>query len=239
MVVQLLLTLGLMLLERLGFFERSAQEGNLSLAYRAHRTWVTGALLLLLVAGATAGLGPRRAAPPEPGRVTGNRMNDAAGPQRGSLPMEEQLRDAGAAIAAAAAAARAGSAPQAALLLLLLLALVALLLIWAFSRSRAARWLLAVVSVLLSRLLALWRRLLAKLRHLVQARREHIQPATPVPPWLRDPLFNIFEHADLLAVLSPREILIRTYHLLLNYGDMLGFGRRPGETPLEFRALSP
>ncbi len=37
-----------------------------------------------------------------------------------------------------------------------------------------------------------------------------------------------------MASLSPREVLIRTYHLLLNYGEMLGFGRRPGETPLEF-----
>ncbi len=75
-VVQLLLTLGLMLLERLGFFERSAQEGNLSLAYRAHRTWVAGALLLLLVAITVAGLGPRRSAPSQPGRVAGNRMRD-------------------------------------------------------------------------------------------------------------------------------------------------------------------
>ena len=57
----------------------------------------------------------------------------------------------------------------------------------------------------------------------------------PEPVWARDPLYDIFEHPEVLALLSPRQVLIRTYHLLLNVADMVGRGRRRAETPLEYQ----
>ena len=51
---------------------------------------------------------------------------------------------------------------------------------------------------------------------------------------ISDPLFDVFEDAEALSRLSAREIAIHTYHLMLNFAEMLGHGRRSGQTPFEY-----
>lgn len=234
MAVQLVLTLGVMVLERLGFFERSAREGNLAFTASAHRTWIAGAVVVALVASALAVMGPRREPTPKGESRPGNISTEGAGGESGSFPMEQQLRDAGAAVSVAAAGMRSAPRSVAVLWLLLLLLLVALIVVWGFQRSRAARWLLWAVSAVLTWVMRQWQRLRAALARL---RRVHLldkQERTEEAPWVRDPLVDIFEHPELLETLSAREVLIRTYHLLLNYGEMLGLGRGREQTPLEY-----
>jgi hypothetical protein len=120
------------------------------------------------------------------------------------------------------------------LLLLLVLLILALILIWGFAQTRAAQWLLAMAAGALSRLVRAWQYLWAWARRRWARPGEPGATAAPGAGEVADPLFDIFEHPEAFARLTPREVLIRTYHLLLNFAEMLGHGRRPGETPFEY-----
>jgi hypothetical protein len=230
-----LLTLGAMLLERLGSFERSAREGNLSLAPRAHLRWAAIALGLLLVVGVMAALGPSHAADPGSTSRTGTaRTLEPASPPPPS-PLQSQLSQAAQAMSQMSQMMREMPPPALPLLLLLLLLLLAAVLLWVFHRSRAARWLLWALAWLMARLAAAWRRLTGFLRKAAAVSAKDGATILPEPVWARDPLYDIFEHPDVLALLSPRQVLIRTYHLLLNVADMVGRGRRRAQTPLEYQ----
>jgi len=69
---------------------------------------------------------------------------------------------------------------------------------------------------------------MARLRRRPKAEVEQGE-ATP-----QDPLADVFEDAEGLSGLSPREVVIRTYHLLLNFAEMLGHGRPAGQTAFEY-----
>ncbi len=236
------LGLALMFVERIGFIERSAREGNLVMPARCHRRWIAAALATLALAAALAAAAPWKPRPERPDQARpGDRMVERA-PQpigRGQSPEEEAdgamdpLRQ----IAVGVAGIPRGTL---ALLLLLLLLLIALVLIWGFRRSRGTRWLLRAVAALIG--LAAWagRRVLSLLRRLVWGPpRESAGEALSQLEAKVDPLFDVFDDPDALAALTPREVVIRTYHLALNVAEMLGVGRRLGQTPFEYaRALA-
>jgi len=192
-------------------------------------------LLTLLLAGLFAGLGPYRPADPAATERTGSAVakQPFSPPPSVSQP-EQQLAAAAAAAAESLAALRALHPAALPLLLLLLLLLLAMVLVWLFQRSRAATWLLWAVGWLISRAVAAWRRLLAVFQRSLAPAKLPVLEALPPPAWVKDPLFDIFEHPDVLAGLTPRDVVIRTYHLLLNFAEMLGRGRRHSETPLEY-----
>ena len=230
-----LLALGAMLLERLSFFTRSAREGNLSLPHRALQRWVSAALLTFLLAGLFSGLGPFRPANPAATERTGRAVAEQPFSPPPSISQPEQQLAAAAAAAADLASSLRNLPPSALpLLLLVLLLLLAVVLVWLFQRSRAATWLLWAVGWLISRAIAAWHRLLAIFQRSLAPAKLPVLEAPPPPAWVKDPLFDVFEHPDVLAGLTPREIVIRTYHLLLSFGEMLGRGRRHSETPLEY-----
>jgi hypothetical protein len=80
-----------------------------------------------------------------------------------------------------------------------------------------------------------WRRLIAALARLLAGKPKPEDAAAALrPEAMPDPLFDLFDYPELARGLAPREVLIRTYHLLLNYAEMLGHGRRTGQTPFEY-----
>ena len=233
----------LMFSERLHFFTRSARDGNLLMAPQADLRWATAALLALFLAALVAALPPWR---PPLSRVSEARVGSAVDRTASTLESAgaraEQLVQQ--AVYSAGQALGALGAPSGGLLLLwllLLLLFAASVLVWVFSRTRAAHCILAAVAWALHQLLRAWRQLLAAVRRIVPRRSSAVgegEPAqeTDTPA---DPLFDVFEDPDTLARLSAREIAIRAYHLVLNFAEMLGHGRRPGQTPFEFaRALT-
>jgi len=229
-----LLALGLMFVERMGFLERSAREGNLSMPKGSFRKWIlAGALLLGLAAAAAALLPALHAREQVEGRRVGTEGAPTEAPAaRAAGALQEMLQRLGAGLSSAASALARAPRGILALWLLLLLLLLLLVAVWAFRRSRLARWLLAAVAWACAKIARAWARLAAAVRR-------WLAPASPTSPTAHqvpadDPLFDIFEHPELVGRISPREAVIRTYHLLLNYAEMLGHGRGAGETPLEY-----
>ena len=226
-----LLSFGLMFVERLSFFERSAREGNLLMPVGSFSRWIGAAVLLLLVAGLLALIGPRRTAEDvKRARTAGG----VAVPSAAALGGQQE-GNAGAASASQSSASAARSRRQLMISLLLLLLLLALLvLIWFFSRSRAARWLLSVATAALTWLAARWRRFVARIRTWLRPDSEEQTVPQATSGDIEDPLRDPFEDPQLLRSLSARELLIRTYHLFLNFAEMLGYGRLAGQTPFEY-----
>jgi hypothetical protein len=222
------LVLLLMMIERLASFERASREGNLLLAPGAYRAHIGAAVAALALLGIIATALPLRVmkAEREAGRL-GNVQTEALGSGAGST---------GASAAAVAGAAMQSLAEALAtrpryflpLLLFLLLLLLMLILLWGFRKSRAARWLVRMAARVLAGLLFVWQRLKALF----------VRPARPsvaaAPAQPEDPLLDLFEQPESLAGLTARDIVIRAYHLLLNFAEMLGQGRRTGQTPFEY-----
>ncbi len=235
-----LFTLAFMFVERLAFFERSAREGNLLLAAGSYRKWLAAALVSLALVGALAAVVPvKHAREREADARAGTALADTRdiwSPEQALTQPLDPFRGTLGRVSAALGALPRGIFP---LLLLLLLLLLALVLIWGFRRSRAAQWLLRSVAWLMSMAARAWNRFrswLGRLRGGL-ADRQATEPEAAPPA---DPLFDPFEHPEALAGLTAREIVIYTYHLLLNLADMLGHGRRRGQTPFEYaNALTP
>jgi len=230
-------TFALMFAERMSFFERAAREGNLFMPDRCYRKWIGAGLILLLLAAGVAAALPLE---PHPEQTEAGRAGSAAtdrptAPQPQRPGLGEAVGQAVAVVRQAAAAALAMPPLLLALWLLLLLLLLALVLVWGFRRSRATRWLLRMLGWAVSLAARAWRGLVAAIKRLFPQRgtatsaaaaRNGEEPA--------DPLFDPFEDPETLAGLSPRELVIRTYHLVLSFAEMLGHGRRVGETPFEY-----
>ena len=237
-VALLFFCFALMFAERLRFFGRSARDGNLLLALRAREKWIAAGLLVLLAAALVAAAFPWNPPPPEPSQnPPGSKVDTAPAPPGAVETLAQDLDQraqslAGSAVAAFAAAPRVFTL----LWLLLFLLVVAAVLVWVFSRTRAARWVLAVVMTFLEWCLHRWSRLVAWFARLfARGGRAGVAEAAQEEPWLAsDPLFDVFEDSEALSRLSAREIAIHTYHLLLNFAEMLGHGRRPGQTPFEY-----
>jgi len=231
------LSFGLMFVERMSFFERSAREGNLVMPAGSHRRWIAAGLLFLLASAAIAAAVPLRPSPESP--EAGDASSAAAHPSPPALPREEPLssasRQAAAGVQRVAAAALALPRAMLALWLLLFLLLAALILVWGFRRGRAARWLLWVLGAVLALAARAWRGFVTAVRRLMGPRKATVAvPEGRAAGTPEDPLSNPFEDPDVLADLSPRELVIRTYHLLLDFAEMLGSGRRRGQTPFEY-----
>jgi hypothetical protein len=227
-------TLSLMFVERLGFLERSAREGNLLMVAGSYRKWLAAALIFLIVLGGMAAIAPVRHARE---RESDSRGGTAA--IETPSPPATVTSSAPAAVAAAVSAAAAGvrSAPRSALplLLLLLLILLALALIWGFRKSRAAQKLLRAAAWLLALCVRAWNRLRA---WFLRLRTEPGVAASAAGDPV-DPLVDPFESIEDLEGLTAREIVVRTYHRVLDFAEMLGQGRRRGQTPFEYaRALA-
>ena len=238
------LCLAFMFVERLAFFERAGREGNLLMAPDSYRSWLSVALAVLLLAAAVATALPRKHAKEESeASHIGSAAAASAAQSAGEKLTEAAESLAGAARAGGAGLQSAAAGFNSALLALLLLLLLSLILLRAFRRSRAlltaggqaARWLMRVTMALLAFAARLWRRM----RDLLDRRQASCPTSKRVtPPQDIDPLQDIFAQPDALAGLSAREIAIRTYHLLLSFAEMLGHGRRDGQTPFEYaRAL--
>ena len=235
-----LLTLALMFLERMTSFERAAREGNLLMPMGSYRRWVGAGIAVLAAAALLAAAAPWK---PAPEQVDTQESDTAVteAPPAFSLPTAG-ARDAAARAAgglrALVAAARAIPRGVLALWLLLLLVLLALIIIWGFQRSRAARWLLVATGWMIAVAARVWQRVRAVLAWLFTAPEAKPEEApSPEDERRADPLFDPFEDPELLAGLSPREVILRTYHLLLNFAEMLGHGRRHGQTPFEYASL--
>jgi len=226
------LSFALMFVERLNFFERSAREGNLVMPAGSFSQWIAAALLVLLLAGGIALIGPRRTTE----QVKRARLAGSVGLPRTAMAVGRQEGRRGSSPANQSSPSGGRSRRLMVSLLLLLMLLVLLILMWFFSRSRAARWLLAVVTAALTRLINAWRRFIATLRKWLRPDAEKLVPqiAESESP---DPLLDPFENPELLQTLSARELLIRTYHLFLSFAEMLGYGRRTGQTPFEYARL--
>jgi len=227
------LSLALMFVERMSFIARSARDGNLVMPRGCYRKWITAGLLLLAVAAALAAAAPWKPRSEVAGGKTGSASVEAPAP----TPLSATgLRETAAAALGALRASIAAVHPLVlALWLLVLILLIAFVLLWGFRRSGAARWLLLLMGWGLSLAARAWRRLLTLLRRLLSSLGPRPAAGTRI---LReepaDPFFDPFEHPEMLAALSPREVVIRTYHLLLNFADMLGKGRSTGQTPFEY-----
>jgi len=234
LVALLLCALGLMFTERVGLLERSAREGNLLMPSGAFWRWVSAGLAVVLLAGLLALAMPWRPAPAGPGTSwPGNvaRLSPSASEEPGLSPPPGGVAPS---ISEALAAMGAVRRRTLGLLLLLLLLVAALIVMWGFSRTRFVQWLLGAVAALLARLMRAWQRLRAWLGRWFARPAEQTALAPTQVQEGPDPLFDIFEHPEILGRLSPREVLIRAYHLLLSFAEMMGHGRRPGETPFEY-----
>ena len=229
------LALALMFVERVSFLERSARVGNLLMPTRCYPKWVTAGLLVVVLAAALAAAAPWK--PPPEGSMTNAGSDAVEGPAGAAPALARLLETAGSILGGLRESVTAVLRAQPALLVLwLLLALLAAAaLVWAFRRSRAVRWLARATAGVLSLLAGAWRKLLHLLRRLFRAREsQRAAKLRPSGQGLTDPLFDVFEHPEVLAALSPREVVIRTYHLLLNFAEMLGHGRHTGQTPFEY-----
>lgn len=230
-------TFALMFAERLSFFERTAREGNLFLPAGCYRKWVGAGLVLLLLAAVVAAAIPLERHPQQTdeGRLGSVASETPAAPEPRGSGLGEAAGQAAAVVRQAAAAALALPPLLLALWLLLLLLLLALVLVWGFRRSRATRWLLRALGWAASLAGRVWRGLLAAIKRLFPQRGEGPSAAAALAGEASaDPLFDPFEDPETLAGLSPRELVIRTYHLVLSFAEMMGHGRRLGATPFEY-----
>ena len=231
-----LLTFTLMFIERLVFFERSAREGNLSMVPGAYRWWIAGALGTLLLLGMLSVLLPWKSAQERLGTGPTGSRDIPFGASGRPAPLDDLFDSISSAGTGAAGAI--GSLPRSALplLFLLLLLLLLLVLIWGFRRSRATRWILRTVGrffallALVSRWLRAWVRSLLPSRH-----RDQLAPASDEES--ADPLANPFEDPHLLAGMAARQLIIHVFHLLLDFAEMVGHGRRHNQTPFEYAAV--
>ncbi len=228
-----LLCLAFMFVERLAFFERASREGNLLMAPGSYRGWLGAATLVALISAALASMVPWTRAkeaqePSRAGSAPAASAMQSAGQRLGESAerLSQAARDAA---SQAAAGASATSAALSALALLLLLLLLALALVWAAKRMGLIRWLTDSAKALAALMVRVWRRFVGIMG---SAPASASAPGQAGPS--ADPLLDIFAQPDLLAGLSAREIVIRTYHLLLNSADMLGHGRRRSQTPFEY-----
>ncbi len=228
-----LLALGLMFVERMGSFERSAREGNLEMPAGSFGRWIAAAALILLIAGLLGAVGPRRTAQEvERDRLAGNAGIET--PQAIGRSIESAA-SAVSSVTKDAFASASGDRRQLTISLLLLLLLLLLISIYVLTRTRAGRWLMAVIGAALARIAKAWRRFAAAVKRLFSRKPKPEEEAAAFrPEAMPDPLFDVFDYPELAGGLSPRELLIRTYHLLLNYAEMLGHGRRTGQTPFEY-----
>ncbi len=228
------LALAFMFVERLAFLERAAREGNLLLVAGSYRKWFASALLTFILIGGLAAIAPLYQTK---ARREAERAGSVASQTPAAAALSRGFNRAADAASAAASQAAAGlssmSQGRLPLLLLLLLLLLAALLIYLLRRTRAVRRLLLAAKRFSSFLARIWNRLRAWFERF--KRPTQTTPATsPV-----DPLLNPFEDPRTLEGLSAREVIIHTYHLLLNFAEMLGQGRRLGQTPFEYaRALA-
>jgi hypothetical protein len=235
-----LLTLALMFLERMTTFERAAREGNLLMPMGSYRRWVGAGVAILAAAALLAAVSPwkpmrERADSSETSAAVTEAPPAFSLPAAGAREAASRGMDAARAFAAAALAVPRGIL---ALWLLLLLLLLALIIIWGFRRSRAAKWLLRAAGWLVSAATRVWRRLRVLLAGLFIGRKAKVE-AAPSPEEERraNPLFDLFGDPEFLAGMSAREVIVRTYHLALNFAEMLGHGRRRGDTPFEYASL--
>lgn len=228
-----LLALGLMFVERMGSFERSAREGNLEMPAGSFGRWIAAAAAMLLIASLLGAVGPRRTAQEvERDRPAGSAWVEAP---TGIGRSVESAASAVSSVAKDAFATASGDRRQLMISLLLLLLLLLLISIYVLSRTRAGRWLMAAIGAALARVAKAWHRLAAVVKRLFSRRPKPEEAAAAFrPETMPDPLFDVFDYPELAGGLSPRELLIRTYHLLLNYAEMLGHGRRTGQTPFEY-----
>ena len=227
----------LMFVERISFFEHTARHGNLVMAAGCYRTWIRNGIALLVLASILAAVLPWRPSPQrsDTARVGSPTVETPPLPAPRPSGLRESLHQAAAAVKQVAAAARAAPRAILSLWLLLLLLLLALVLVWGFRRSRAAEQLVWLLRWLLSAAARIWQRLIAALARFLPSRLlEPGEKPAAVREEPADPLFDFFQDAEALAALSPREVVIRTYHLLLNFAEMLGHGRHLGQTPLEY-----
>jgi hypothetical protein len=232
-----LVSFTLMFVERMSFFEHSARHGNLVMAAGCYRTWIGNGLALLVLAAILAAALPWRPSPKrnDTARVGSATLETPALPAPRTSGLRDAVDQAAAVVKQVGTAALAAPRAVLALWLLLLLLLLALVLVWGFRRSRASKRLVWLLRWMLSAAARVWRRFIAALAHFLPA-----PGSAPVekPAAAReepaDPLFDFFEDTEALAALSPREVVIRTYHLLLNFAEMLGHGRRLGQTPFEY-----
>jgi hypothetical protein len=230
-------TFALMFAERLSFFERAAREGNLLMPAGCYRKWIGAGLVLLLLAAAVAAVIPLERHPEQTddGRMGTAAADTPAAPEPQGAGLGEAVGQAVAVAREAAAVALALPPLLLALWLLLLLLLLALVLVWGFRRSRATRWLLRVLGWAASLAGRVWRGLLAAIKRLFPQRGEGPSAAAALAGEVfDDPLFDPFDDPETLAGLSPRELVIRTYHLVLVFAEMMGHGRSLGATPFEY-----
>jgi hypothetical protein len=234
-----LLALAFMFLERLAFLERSAREGNLLLVSGSYRQWIVTALLALLLSGALAAIVPLwRAREQADAARAGTAAVDAPAEPSAGLDLERAVEPARSAATQLVAALSGLPGALFPLLLLLLLLLLAVILLWGFRRSRVARWLVYAAGRLLALAARLWERAASWLSAIFGISRRAAQ-SSDEPGGPRDLLADHFDDPELLAGLTARQVVIRTYHLLLSFAEMLGHGRRRGQTPFEYlRVLS-
>ncbi len=228
------LALAFMFVERLAFLERAARESNLLLVAGSYRKWFTTALLTFILIGGLAAIAPIYQTK---ARREAERAGSAASQTPAAAALSRGYNRAADAASAAASQVAAGfsslSRGQLSFLLLLLLLLLIALLLYLMRRTRAVRRLALAIKRFGAFLARIWNRLRAWLERF--QRPAQTTPAAPIV----DPLLNPFDDPRLLEGLSAREVIIYTYHLLLNFAEMLGQGRRQGQTPFEYaRALS-
>lgn len=229
-----LLALVFMFVERLTFLERSAGEGNLLMVSGSYRKWIAAALLGLLLTGALAAVVPLWQSRKEaPAARTGTASVSSPGGASGMSRLDRALEPVGSAMSRFAAALAGIPKAFFPLLLLLLLLLLAMMIVWGFRRSRIARWLIAVSGRVFALAARAWEWVRSWVRRVFGA-----SPRGPTseeePGRAGDPLADHFENPELLAGLTARQVVIRTYHLLLSFAEMLGHGRHPGQTPFEY-----
>jgi hypothetical protein len=231
LVAFLLLLVALIGFARLRTLQREADVERLGMAPGLIRRWVLGAaaaaalvclLSLALPHRETAEL-PRRlaersAAAAEAEKSASIHLAPSGG--EGEVVVEEPV-----------------TAPGASLLLLLLILLLmvaaGLLLRRLARRLGPDFWLTRLWRRLVAHLKARWRRLAA--RRLAAPSAVGVETASPMDLFL-DP----FEHPELLARLSPADLIRRTFHLLLLYGEVAGHRRVSSQTALEYCAgLAP
>ena len=233
LIALFLLTFGLMFVERMSFFQRSARYGNLVICRHSYARWLAAGLLVFAISAGVAAVAPTRARPEQQAeRPAGAASRQATSAEALEESIQRAVTAAGSAVAQAGGAARAMPRPLLSLWLLLLLLLIALFLVWALPRSRVSHWLSWLTVWLWTTFVRWWSALASLIAR-------WLAPRSPAPDDAgereqADPLGDIFEDPETLAGLSPRELVIRTYHLLLNFAEMLGHGRPVGQTPFEY-----
>ncbi len=240
LLLVMLLALGLMFVERLSFFERSAREGNLVLPRGSQARWLAAALVVLVFGVLVAAVTPWK---PFPEQTHSARVGSApveTGPAGGASAGRATESSPSAAALLRSLAGSISTKPRSLFLLwLLLLGLIlAVLLAWLLRRTRPRAWLARLARRISSAAARAFRWLSTALAKLLPGRRkapaESLASAAVEPI---DPLSDLFGDASLLAKLSPREVAIHTYHLLLSFAEMLGHRRPPGYTPFEYLGL--